>query len=139
MVLDTSAIVAILADEPDAAIFREALINATSISISAVTVLEAQIVLHSRYGAKAVQQLDEMLENSGITVVPFDGALATTAFDAFRRFGKGQGHPAQLNIIDCAAYALAKSRNEVLLFKGNDFEQTDILAAVRGGNVDKSL
>jgi|SRR5579859_2681227 len=139
MILDTSAIVAILADEPDAATFQEALINAASISISAVTVLETRIVLHTRYGEKAVQQLDEMLENSGITVVPFDGMLATAAFDAFRRFGKGQGHPAQLNIIDCAAYALAKIRSEALLFKGNDFVKTDILAAVRGGNVEKSL
>ena len=139
MVLDTSAIVAILADEPDAAIFRDALFNAPSVSISAVTVLEAQIVLHSRYGAKAVQQLDEMLENSGIAVVPFDGVSAAAAFEAFQRFGKGQGHPAQLNIIDCAAYALAKIRGEALLFKGNDFDETDILAAVRGRTAEKSL
>jgi ribonuclease VapC len=69
MVLDTSAIIAILADEPDAAIFRDALIGATSISISAVTVLEARIVLHSRYGESAVRQLDEMLEGSGISDV----------------------------------------------------------------------
>lgn len=61
--------------------------------------------------------------------MPFDAELAAIAFDAFRRYGKGQGHPAQLNIIDCAAYALAKVRGEPLLFKGNDFEKTDISAA----------
>ena len=67
-----------------------------------------------------------MLENSGIIVIPFDAGLAQAAFDAFRRYGKGQGHPAQLNIVDCAVYAVAKLRDEPLLFKGGDFEKTDV-------------
>jgi ribonuclease VapC len=62
--------------------------------------------------------------------VPFDGALAQAAFDAFRRFGKGQGHPAQLNIVDCAVYAVAMARSEPLLFKGGDFARTDVLTAL---------
>jgi ribonuclease VapC len=61
--------------------------------------------------------------------VSFDGEMARAAFDAFRRFGKGQGHPAQLNIVDCAAYALAKARSQPLLFKGGDFARTDVLSA----------
>ena len=73
---------------------------------------------------------EELLENAGIVVVPFDDEMARAAFDAFRRFGKGQGHPAQLNITDCAVYALAKARSQPLLFKGGDFDRTDILSAL---------
>ncbi|MGH6843533.1 MAG: PIN domain-containing protein [Methylocella sp.] len=71
-----------------------------------------------------------MLEGAGIAIVPLDAQMAQLAFDAFRRYGKGQGHPAQLNIVDCAVYALARFRGESLLFKGSDFEKTDIQAAV---------
>jgi len=126
MILDTSAIVAAIADEPDRARFQDAMLGAASLAISSVTVLETRVVLHSRYGEAAVEEFDAMLENAGIAIVPFDGELARAAFDGFRRYGKGQGHPAQLNIIDCAAYALAKTRNEPLLFKGNDFLNTDV-------------
>jgi uncharacterized protein with PIN domain len=80
--------------------------------------------------ALAPKRSDELLEHSGISVIPFDAAMADAAFDAFRRFGKGQGHPAQLNIVDCAAYALAKLRGEALLFKGTDFDKTDIQSAL---------
>jgi ribonuclease VapC len=93
-------------------------------------VVETRIVLYARYGEEAVGEFDAMLDGAGIDVVPFDGALARAAFDGFRRYGKGQGHPAQLNIIDCAAYALAKTRNEPLLFKGNDFMRTDVESAI---------
>jgi ribonuclease VapC len=98
--------------------------------MSAVAVLESRIVLQSRYGRLAVEAFDEMLEQAGIVIVPFDGQMAQLAFDAFRRYGKGQGHPAQLNIVDCAVYALAKMRGEALLFKGSDFERTDVQPAV---------
>jgi ribonuclease VapC len=70
-----------------------------------------------------------LLENARIAVVPFDDEMAKAAFDAFRRFGKGQAHPAQLNIVDCAVYALAKTRSQPLLFKGGDFDRTDIQSA----------
>jgi ribonuclease VapC len=126
MVLDTSAIVAAIANEPDGERYQNAMLDAASLSISAVIVLETRIVLHSRHGEEAVSEFEDMLANAGIAVIPFDAEMARTAFAAFRLYGKGQGHPAQLNIVDCAAYALAKNRSEPLLFKGNDFNKTDI-------------
>lgn len=129
MVVDTSAVVASVAAEPDGVRFQETMMAATSVAMSSVSVLETRIVLHSRYGLEAVISFDEMLDGVGIVVVSFDGEMAQIAFDAFRRFGKGH-HPAQLNIIDCAAYALAKIRNEPLLFKGDDFAKTDIESAL---------
>jgi ribonuclease VapC len=130
MVLDSSAIVAAISREPDGPRFQEALLRAPALCASAVTVLETRIVLYTRFGTDAVREFDEMLDHSDIAIIPFDAAMAEAAFDAFRRFGKGQGHPAQLNIVDCAAYALAKLRGEPLLFKGTDFSKTDIPAAV---------
>jgi ribonuclease VapC len=130
MVLDTSAIVATIANEPDAILFQNAMLDATSLVISAVTVLECRIVLQSRHGAAAIEAFDEMLGHTGIVIAPFDAEMAQLAFDAFRRYGKGQGHPARLNIVDCAAYALAKARGDPLLFKGSDFEKTDVQPAV---------
>jgi ribonuclease VapC len=130
MVLDTSAIVATISGEPDGSRFQEALLRGPSLAISAVTALESRIVLLSRHGVEAVREFDDMLEHAGITVIPFDAGMAIAAFEAFQKFGKGQGHPAQLNIIDCAAYALAKIRGEPPLFKGSDFGKTDIKPAL---------
>ena len=84
----------------------------------------------TRLGQDAVGLFDELLEKAGIIVAPFDDEMARAAFDAFRRFGKGQGHPAQLNIVDCAVYALAKARSQPLLFKGGDFHRTDVDSAL---------
>jgi ribonuclease VapC len=130
MVLDTSAIIATITNEIDGDRYRTAMLGADNLSISAVAVLETKVVLLARLGAEAVGLFDELLEQAGIVVVPFDGEMATAAFDAFRRFGKGQGHPAQLNIVDCAVYALAKARAQPLLFKGGDFAKTDVVSAV---------
>lgn len=130
MVIDTSAIVAAIADEPDSGIYRSAIKSARSRLISAVTLLETEIVIYARRGSDAVAILRELIERAGIAIVPFDGAMAELALDAFSRYGKGRGHKAQLNILDCAAYALAKSRDLPLLFKGNDFTQTDVKPAV---------
>jgi len=130
MVIDTSAIFAAIAGEADSGVFRNAIISAPLRLISAVTLLETRIVLFSRSGSGALPILHELLERAGIAVVPFDAAMADAAFDAFRRYGKDQGHKAQLNIIDCAAYALAKTRDLPLLFKGNDFAATDIRPAL---------
>jgi ribonuclease VapC len=130
MILDTSAIIAAIIREPDGPRFQRAMLDAPSVAISSVTILETKIVLYSRHGAQAVAVLDEMLQNAGVLIVSFDGLLADTAFDAFCRYGKGQGHSAQLNIIGCAAYALAKVRGEPLLFKGADFTNTDIVPAL---------
>jgi ribonuclease VapC len=130
MIIDSSAIVAAISREADGPSFQEAMLRAPALAISAVTVLETHIVLHARIGPEAVREFDELVEHSGISVIPFDAAMADAAFDAFRRFGKGQGHPAQLNIVDCAACALAKLRGEALLFKGTDFDKTDIQSAL---------
>jgi ribonuclease VapC len=77
-----------------------------------------------------LQHFDELIARAGIVVEPFDESLASAAFDAFRRYGKGQSNAAQLNIVDCVVYALARSRNLPLLFKGRDFSHTDIRSAV---------
>ena len=128
--LDTSAIIATITNEQDSSRFREAMLGAENLSISSVTVLETRIVLFARLGLDAVGLFEELLENAGIVVVPFDDEMASAAFDALRRFGKGQGHPAQLNIADCAVYAPAKARSQSLLFKGGDFDRTDIRSAL---------
>ena len=88
MVLDTSAIIATVTNEPDGQHYRTAMLNADSLSMSAVAVLETRIVLSARFGAAAVGFFDELLENAGIAVVPFDGDMAKGAFEAFQRFGK---------------------------------------------------
>lgn len=130
MILDTSAIVAAIGSEPDGLLYRKAMLDARDLAISAVTALETRIVLYVRHGEAAVGEFDEMLQNAGVLVMPFDDETAKAAFEAFRRYGKGRGHPAQLNIVDCAAYALAKSRDEPLLFKGDDFARTDVQAGL---------
>jgi ribonuclease VapC len=130
MVLDTSAIIATITNEQDSSHFRATMLGAESLLISSIAVLETRIVLFARLGLDAVGLFDELLEKAGIVVVPFDDEMAKAAFDAFRRFGKGQGHSAQLNIVDCAVYALAKVRSQPLLFKGDDFARTDVLSAL---------
>jgi ribonuclease VapC len=130
MVIDTSAIFAAIAGEADSQAYRTAIKSAASPLISAVTLLETRIVLLARGGPSAIAVLDALIERAGIVVIPFDQPSTDAAFDAFKRYGKGQGHRAQLNIIDCAAYGLAKSRNLPLLFKGNDFAATDIVSAL---------
>jgi ribonuclease VapC len=106
------------------------MLGATTLSISSVSLLETRIVLYSRHGEEAVQAFDEMLGAAGVDIAPFTEELSQTAYETFRRFGKGQGHPAQLNIVDCAVYALAIARNEPLLFKGDDFARTDVISAL---------
>jgi ribonuclease VapC len=130
MVIDTSAIFAAIAGESDSGIYRSAIVSVPLRLISAVTLLETQIVLASRSGSNSVLILHELIERAGIAVVPFDAVMAEASFEAFKRYGKGQGHKAQLNIVDCAAYALAKTRDLPLLFKGNDFAATDIRPAL---------
>jgi len=130
MVIDTSAIFAAVAGETDASIYRAAISSAPLRLISSVTYLETQIVLFSRSGGASVPILHELMRRAGVAVVLFDEPMAEAAFEAFKRYGKGRGHKAQLNIIDCAAYALAKTRDLPLLFKGDDFAATDIRSAL---------
>jgi ribonuclease VapC len=130
MVIDTSAIFAAIANEADSATYRSAIRDGPLRLISAVTLLETQLVLFSRIGPGAIATLNTLIERAPIDVVAFDQEQIDIAFDAFKRYGKGRGHPAQLNIVDCAAYALARSRNLPLLFKGNDFSHTDVMSAL---------
>lgn len=127
MVVDTSAVVAILRMEPDAAHFAESLAAADVRLMSAANLVEAGIILGARFGPDAEQDLDLLVARAGIEIVPVTPEQATIARRAFRAFGKGQ-HPAGLNFGDCFAYALAKASGQPLLFKGNDFAQTDIAA-----------
>ena len=125
MVIDTSAFLAILQDESDRRSFTEAIGAAVVRRTSAATLLEASMVLQSRYGAEGIQRLDMLLESAGIEVVAVDLVQARVARRAFVDFGKGR-HPAGLNYGDCFAYALARQLGEPLLCKGNDFGRTDL-------------
>lgn len=130
IVVDTSALVAILLGEPDAATYRAAMMNADRRIVSAVSLLEAGIVLRSRQGPVAVATLETLLIQAVIEVMPFDPRHARIAIAAFERYGKGIHAAARLNFGDCAAYALAKALGVPLLFKGNDFVATDIASAL---------
>ena len=129
MVLDTSALVCILLAEPKADDFAQAIANAPENVISGPTWVEASMVITARLGSEGHALLIELLEGSRIAVAPCDEALAHDAYDAWLKYGRGR-HAAGLNFGDCFSYALAKQRAEPLLFKGNDFAQTDIVAAL---------
>jgi ribonuclease VapC len=126
MVIDTSAILAWLKDEPARDRIVAGLEAHPVRRMSSVSLLEAQIVVRGREHPALLDKLDRFLQEIAVIVVPFDESQSRLAADAFQRYGKGQGHPAQLNMGDCAVYALAKATNEPLLFIGNDFSQTDI-------------
>ena len=125
MIVDTSAVLAILFHEPDAARFATAIAMASSCRMSAATFLETTIVLESRSGLAAGYELDAFLQEAGIDLEPVTPEHVLSARRAWRRFGSGN-HPAGLNFGDCFAYALAEATGEPLLFKGQDFELTDI-------------
>ena len=126
MVINTSAILAWLKDEPARDRIVAGLEAHPVRRMSSVSLLEAQIVVRGREHPALLDKLDRFLQEIAVIVVPFDESQSRLAADAFQRYGKGQGHPAQLNMGDCAVYALAKTTNEPLLFIGNDFSQTDI-------------
>jgi ribonuclease VapC len=125
MVLDSSAVIAWIRAEPEADAIKEALLEAPLLFMSAVNAFETKIVLSRKFPG-SFAKFDVFLENLNVRVLAFDTRQATIAFDAYQRFGKGSGHPAQLNLADCAAYALARSLSLPLLFKGNDFIHTDV-------------
>ena len=129
IVVDTSALFAIVADEAERVAFVEVLDSEKAI-ISTVTYVESVMVFTGRSKRLAIARVDDLLHASAIEVVAVDRAVAAAAVDAFDRYGKGR-HPARLNLSDCFAYGLAKSRNLPLLFKGNDFAKTDIISAWR--------
>lgn len=130
MVLDTSAFVAILTDEPERRAFNEAIEIAQIRMVGATSLLETKMVLFARYGAAGANAVDAFLLRGEIRVEPVTAGQAEIAFEAFRRFGRGTGHPARLNYGDCFSYALAREKEARLLFKGDDFVHTDVEPAV---------
>jgi ribonuclease VapC len=129
IVADTSALIAILRGEPEADTFLRIIVEDGPCLVLSVSVMEASMVLAGRTGDDiSWLGLDQLIARAGIDVVAQDRPLAELARDAFLRYGKGR-HPAALNMGDCASYALARARGLPLLFKGNDFGQTDLVAA----------
>lgn len=127
MVIDTSALVAILYDEAERAPFAEAIAGDPRRLVSAASVLETSIVVESQRGEPAGRELDLLIRRIKATVVEVDEDQIELARAAWRRYGKGR-HPAGLNFGDCFSYALARHEGEPLLFKGSDFSQTDVEA-----------
>ncbi len=130
MIIDTSALIAILRAEPDAGQMARAIERAQIRRISAANWLETAVVIDGSRDPVASRRFDELVQTAELQVEPVTGDQARIARDAYRDFGKGSGHKAGLNFGDCFAYALAKSTGEVLLFKGNDFGHTDIASAL---------
>jgi len=130
MVIDTSALIAILLDEPDAGKIRAAIEAGFPRLLSAASLVEASLVIESRKGEAGGRELDLLLYRGAIEIVPVDRDQAELARVAWRRYGRGR-HAARLNYGDCFAYALAKSRRSPLLFAGTDFAATDIEPAIR--------
>jgi len=130
IVVDSSALVAILENEADALIYANTIQQAERLLISAVNVHETGIVLRARHGEQAVIRMWRFLQDDNdFEIVPFDEAQVREALIAFGRYGKGVDPAARLNLADCAAYALAKCLNVPLLFKGADFAATDVRSA----------
>jgi len=128
MVVDTSALIALLSLEPESARLAAAIESDPIRLISAATVVDAGIVIEARYGAPGGRELDLLIAKAGLSIEALTPEQGEVARAAWRRFGKGR-HAAGLNLGDCFSYALAKVTGEPLLFKGDDFTQTDISAA----------
>lgn len=128
MIVDSSALVAILLEEPEGHRFGVAIVKSAVCRMSSGGLLEASMILHARKGEDAVRDLDLVIARFRIEIAAFTESQARLAREAFKRYGKGR-HPAKLNFGDCMGYALAKSTGEDLLFKGTDFARTDIAVA----------
>ncbi len=128
MIVDSSAILAIMFAESDAAVFAKAISEAESCKLSAATFVEVAVVVEAQTQDRGSRQLDAFLRRAGFVIEPVTEEQAHLARQAYSDFGKGR-HPAGLNFGDCFSYALAKASGEALLFKGNDFSKTDIVSA----------
>jgi ribonuclease VapC len=126
MIIDTSAIVAILRDEPEAMSCAQAIAGAKSRRVSAVNYVEAAAVIDGSRNPITSRRFDELFREAALRIEPVTEVQARIAREAYRDFGKGSGHEAALNFGDCFAYALAKAMGEPILFKGNDFRHTDL-------------
>lgn len=129
MVLDTSAVLAILLDEPESAGIREAIERDSTRLLSTASLVETSIVIESRFGEAGGRELDLLLFRAEIEIVPVDRDQAEIARSAYRTYGKGR-HAASLNYGDCFSYALSRQSGEPLCFKGKDFEATDVVPAM---------
>ena len=130
MVIDTSALVAVLRTEPDAAAFAHAIAEAHVRRLSVASYVEAGAVIDGSRDPIASRRLDELLHAAHVRIEPVTVEQGELARAAYRDFGKGSGHPAALNYGDCFAYALARALDEPLLFKGDDFARTDVASAL---------
>jgi ribonuclease VapC len=128
--VDTSALMAIVLNEPDHGVFLDRLKSTRRAAISTVSVIEARMVAFGRLGPRAVVLLDDLLQTPAFEIIPPGKDEMEAAWKAYIAYGKGSGHPAGLNFGDVFPYALAKVRRIPLLFKGNDFSQTDIAPAI---------
>ena len=129
MIIDTSALVAILRDEREAPSLTRVIAADSRRRVSAVSYVEAAIVIDASQDPVASRKFDELIREAEIGIEPVSEAQARIAREAYRDFGKGSGHPAGLNFGDCFSYALAKDTRETLLFKGDDFRLTDLTPA----------
>jgi ribonuclease VapC len=130
VIVDSSAIIAILAGEPEASAFSSALESASHVAIAAPTLVELHVVADRARDPRARSALDDLLRAVDPEIVAFTVEHATIAREAHRNFGRGSGHRARLNFGDCFAYALAKATGQPLLYKGDDFGHTDIRSAL---------
>lgn len=130
IVVDTSAIIAILFSEPGASALTERLMAPGRALIGAPTLFEVRMVMGGRQQQEGIEDANSLVTRAGIETAAWTAELADLATEAFMRFGKGQGHPAQLNFGDCMAYAVAKAYDAPLLFVGDDFARTDIPSAL---------
>jgi ribonuclease VapC len=126
VILDSSAVIAVMRDEPEAADFARKIAEAGTRRISAANFVEAAAVIDGSRDPVLSRSLDELLREAEVRIEPVTESQAQIAREAYRDFGRGSGHPAGLNFGDCFAYALAKETSEPLLFKGEDFVHTDV-------------
>jgi len=130
MIVDSSAIIAILRREPDWRVYSQAIEADKNSSISAASYLETSLVIDGKRDVATSVALDHLIETGRIEIEPFTAEQARIARQAYRDYGRGSGHPANLNFGDCFSYALARVKREPILFKGDDFSRTDLRSAV---------
>lgn len=129
MVVDSSALLAIYFNEVERGVFADAVMSAMGPRMGAPNLVEASMVVEARHGETGLRELDRIVANLELDIVSFDASHVVAARQAFRKYGRGR-HRAALNFGDCCAYALAKTLDLPLLFKGNDFSQTDLTPAL---------
>jgi ribonuclease VapC len=129
MIIDTSALIAILRAEPEALTYARAIADAADRRVSAVNFVESAVVIDAGRNPIATRRFDDFIKEANISIEPVTARQAEVAREAYRDFGKGSRHPARLNFGDCFAYALAKVTGEPLLYKGRDFAHTDVASS----------